>query len=788
MVYSPVPDYKEDLHIAGLKDEVKVYRDSHAIPHIYAKNEHDLYMVTGYLMAQDRLWQMDLFRRITLGRLSEIFGEDFVDTDLVLRSLRINEKSLGIMETLNPDIKKIAQAFADGINQYIEQHSDNLPLEFQILGYEMEPWKLEYSINLIGFMAWNLNTPWHSEVVLYKISNSPNMDEELFEYLIPNIGNQGLVQFPDFKILREIEEEGFQINEIMQEIEISLLDKMKDLTGIAPVFMGSNNWVVSSEKSETGNPILANDMHLGFGIPSIWYQIHQVVDDQLNVTGLALPGSPFVIAGHNENIAWGMTNVMVDDTDFYIEKTNENNQYLYQGEWYDMVVQEEEIKTGSDDSVTRTLYYTNHGPIITDMKEVQTEENIEISMRWIGNEESNELMAVYLLNRAKNWEDFLEAVKNFRSISQNINYADTEGNIGLQCCAGVPIRQNHNGLGIYPGWTGEHEWTGFVPFDELPRSFNPERGYIASANSYIVNDYPYYITYWYDLPFRLTRIVEMLEEKDKLSIQDFKQMHMDIKSVHVEVFKKLFLNELRKVNGFNEVEKKCLEILEQWDENNLTTSSAAAVIYEKTFIKFIENTFKDEMGEELYEEWAKIRYLPNHALRNIIDHDGYYWFDDITTEGEVESFYEIVVKSFKEAIFDLMGSFGCKPEEYQWGKLHTLTLKHPLGEVAILDYIFNFNRGPFPMPGSYHTVFAMNYSFINPFIISWGVSQRHIYNLGDWDISQSLIPVGTSGQPGSDYYADQTELFLNGEYHNDFISRDLIESNAVYQIICSPSN
>jgi len=310
---SAIPDYNTDVKLGGITTEAHILRDSFGIPHIEAQNENDLYVAVGFAMAQDRLWQMDLLRRVTQGRLSEILGKEQVKSDLLLRSLRFEEKSEKILAKSSPEIKAALDAFSAGVNQFMAYHP--LPPEFKILGYHPEPWQPVHSVNLIGYMAWDLSSGWGIELLLEQLKGKVSA-QQLAE-LIPDLVNTKTAVYPDFG------KPGIQVGE-------TLLSASENLDALgAQVFYGSNNWAVSGDKSTNGKPIMANDMHLGLNVPGIWYQMHQRVEGKLNVTGLVLPGQPFVIAGHNDSIAWGMTNVMVDDLDFYAEKLNaDSTKYL----------------------------------------------------------------------------------------------------------------------------------------------------------------------------------------------------------------------------------------------------------------------------------------------------------------------------------------------------------------------------------------------------------------------------------------------------------------------------
>lgn len=756
-----LPDYNTNVELAGITDEVQVYRDAYGIPHIYAQNETDLYRAVGYCMAQDRLWQMDLLRRACTGRLSEIFGKELVETDLLMRSLRMTEKSRMILENASDPMVLACLAFADGVNQYIESHIDRLPPEFIILRYKPEEWLPEHSINLVGYMGWDLRLSWDEEVVLDKIRRSVGDDKA--KELVPDMALHKTTVYPDW--------------------ESTLLSAGRQLRNLGlVVFDGSNNWAVSGKKSENGKPILANDMHLGLNSPGIWYQMHQVVEGAINVTGVVLPGQPFVVAGHNDRIAWGFTNVMVDNVDFYLEKINPENphQYEFTGEWQEMEVRAEEITISGGQTVLEELRFTHRGPIVSRFHDA---EDSAISMRWIGNDYSNELRSVYLVNRAENWDEFQDAMKTFISVSQNTVYADVDGNIGLYCCAGVPVRKDGHTNAIFPGWTDEYDWQGIVPFDELPYSFNPERGYVSSANNRTAGEnYPHYISHWFYPPTRIDRIREMLEEKDKLSVADFKRMHADQKSKLVERIKPTIMTELEKSDDWGDVEKQILEAFSSWD-GVLSRTSLGASVFEKFLCQYTENLLLDEMGDELYADFLDSGLLRDYTIDNTMEAGESLWGDDKNTPDKTETFTDIVQKSFKDTVAFLREKLGNNTDKWQWGKIHQLTLSHPLGSVKVLDWLFGFNSGSYEVGGSGHTVCPYSYPASAPFGVTWGASHRHIYSLADWDESLTIIPTGVSGIPASPHYCDQTQLYVENEYHSDYFSRKLVEKNAKYRMI-----
>lgn len=770
--HKAVPDYNQDINLKNLSEEVIVYRDSLAIPHIIAQNDEDLYRAVGYVMAQDRLWQMDLLRRVTTGRLSEIFGENLIETDLLLRSLRILEKSRLILSKTGPEIVKALEAFSDGVNQYIEQNEKSLPLEFSVLGYKPEKWEPAYSLNIIGYMAWDLaGSTYSSEVIIYKLLEK--FGQEKTQDLLPRFAGRADMVYPDFKLDSQ---------------KLSFTEKLaahqEILKGLgAQIFCGSNNWAVSGAKSVTGMPLFANDMHLGLNAPGIWYQMHHIVEGKMNVTGVVVPGQPLIVSGHNDSIAWGMTNLAVDDIDLYIEKINPNDsdRYMFNGEWKNFDIRKEIIKIKGGGEVEKELRFTHRGPVISGFKNLSD----VITMRWIGNDYSDEMKGVYLLNRANNWEDFKNAISTFKSISQNFVYADVNGNIGLYTGGGVPIRKG-NGYTIMSGETDEYDWKGVVPFEQLPHSYNPESGFVSSANNKTVDDdYPYYIGIYFAQEYRIKRIKELLNQKEKLSIEDFTEIQNDQNSVLVKKLHKDIVEILNKAE-LNDMEEKALEIFTNWD-GEMSAEAAGPAVFESFYLILPKNILIDEMGEDLYYEYYGNSTLLKNFIENLWSNKEMKWCDDITTKDVEEGFDEMVIKSFKDAIAKLAEKMGDTPERWSWGSIHKFTLEHPLGGVKILEKIFNLNRGPYELGGSFHTIRPFSYPFRDPFKVDHGASQRHIYSTANWDLSLSVIPTGTSGVPASDHYCDQTALYINGQYHNDMFSKDLVIRNAKYTMRFIPA-
>ena len=763
---SGLPELNGEKSIAGLTAEVKVIRDERGVPHIYASNEHDLYYMTGYITAQERLWQMDMVRHATQGRLSELFKRDMFDTDIFLRALGMSEKSRLVLEKEDPAILATLQAYTDGVNAWITECGNKLPPEFRVLGYKPEPWTMTDITNIIGFIGWDLaSSNLSNEISNYKLGRK--LGAEKAAELIADWNMVDEVVFPDFRLDEKLTDKALEA--------VSSMDKLEEL-GIVTL-SGSNNWAVSGSRSETGKPILSNDMHLGFNVPGFWMQVHQVIPGKLNVTGVIFPGEPFIIAGHNDRIAWGMTNLSVDDIDLFVETVDSTgNNYLYNGEWLPFRDVEYTLKMTDDSSQTRIIRYTHHGPVISGMQKI---DDAVLSMCWSGYDYSDEISAVYLLNKAGNWDEFRTALSHFRAISQNFAYADVDGNIGLNTGGGVPVRK---GTGLLPrrGDTDEYEWKGYVPFEMLPSSFNPEEGFISSANQRTVDkDYPFFISGEFSMPYRIMRIREMAAEKQVLGIEDFKKMITDNHSAYAKMLTPVILKGAEALSAPDESVKRAIEELKGWDYA-MDAALIAPTLFEFIRMEMARQLLGDEL-DELYG--APLGRQHDFYLFSLMKEGPDEWVDNIDTP-EKENLEAIIARSIGTALDTLTARYGEYGEKWQWGNIHTITLEHPMGGVKILDRLLQLNSKTYGVGGSYHTVEP--YAFRDNFRAHHGASERHIFNTADWDKSLTVIPTGTSGIPGSPFYLSQTETYLNNGFYSEPFSDAAVDAAKKYEIIFKP--
>lgn len=763
---SGLPELNGEKSLSALTAEVKVIRDERGVSHIYASNEHDLYFMTGYITAQERLWQMDMVRHATQGRLSELFKRDMFETDIFLRALGMQEKSRMVLEKEDPEILATLQAYADGVNAWITGCGKKLPPEFRVLGYEPEPWTMVDITNIIGFIGWDLaSSNLSNEISNYKLGMK--LGAEKAAELIADWNLVDEVVFPDFKLDDKLTDKALKA--------VSSMEKLEEL-GIVTL-SGSNNWAVSGSRSETGKPILSNDMHLGFNVPGFWLQVHQVIPGKLNVTGVLFPGEPFIIAGHNDRIAWGMTNLGVDDIDLFVETVDSTgNNYLYNGEWLPFRDVEHTLKMTDDSSQTRVLRYTHHGPVISGMQNI---DDVVLSMCWSGYDYSDEIKAVYLLNRAGNWDEFRTALSHFKSISQNFAYADVDGNIGLNTGGGVPVRK---GTGLLPrrGDTDEYEWKGYVPFELLPSSFNPEEGFISSANQRTVDSsYPFFISGEFSMPYRIMRIREMAGEKQVLGIEDFKRMITDNHSAYAKMLTPVILKGAEALSDPGETERKAIEELRVWNYA-MDASLVAPTLFEFIRMEMAYQLLGDEL-DELYG--AALGRQHDFYLYRLMKEGPDGWVDNVNTPEE-ESLETIIARSISAALDTLTARYGEYGEQWQWGRIHTITLEHPMGGVKILDRVLKLNSDTYGVGGSYHTVEP--YAFRDNFKAHHGASERHIFNTADWDESLTVIPTGTSGIPGSPFYLSQTETYINNGFYSEPFSDAAVEAAKKYEMIFRP--
>lgn len=741
------------VQLNEVKDEVKIYRDEWGIPHIYANSMEDAFFAQGYAHAQDRLFELDLSRRAVRGELSEIFGKDFLDTDKFFLSVGFYRAAGDSEKILTPEGKKYLQSYADGVNAFINENKDNLPLEFTLLGYKPDQWKVADSLAIGKYMSWVLGGNLQTELLL--MAASEQLGEDKARGLFPSYPEDGIRIMDD-----SLKEVGISAEKIKKTLSIIDLTDRGSI-GVPGIGLGSNNWVVSGSKTKSGKPILANDMHLEIKAPSIWYQNHLKVPGKMNITGVIFPGIPGVIVGHNDNIAWGVTNLGPDVQDLYIEKRNPNNpyQFKYMDKWEDAKVYKYNILVKGEEDIPYEVVVTRHGPIISEV--FGQSDTVPLALKWTNLMPTSELDAVMQIDQATDWDSFKKGLENFKAPAQNFVYADIEGNIAYRGNGLIPIRSKGDGLLPVPGWTGEYEWKGYIPYDELPTVMNPKKGYLVTANNKVVgDDYPYFITTEWAPPYRATAITEALANRTDLTLEDVIAVQHNWNNLQARKLTPVLQNALNKAD-LNEYEAQVKNELMKWLNNNPEDmpDQAGPAIYHTLYLYLLKNTFADELGDDLYDKYIAHGNAVNTLDRFLINDSP--WFDNTSTT-EKEDKDKIIVKSFKDMSANLKEKLGDKVSKWRWDQLHTITFDHPLGSQKGLDLIFN--SGPYSVGGSSVTPGAASYPFRDPYDVTSAGPWRYGVDLADMNHGADILFGGSSGHPFSNHYDDQIDKWLNGEY------------------------
>ena len=772
LVRRPWPQVDGTLAVAGLEAPVDVIRDGWGVPHIYAQNEHDLFFAQGYVHAQDRLWQMEFNRRIGNGTLSAALGESTVDADRFLRTVGLRRSAERDWALADDDMCAIIDAYAAGVNAYIETHRDRLPLEFTILGVDPAPW------TPVDILAWgkvmSLNLGGNYEMELLRARIIAELGEGAARQLLPPYDDSAPVIIPP-EALRYSWLDGARFDGL-SALEAVLGDR-------GPTW-GSNNWVVHGSRTATGLPLLADDTHLGLNMPSIWYE-NGLHGGRFNSVGFSFPGVPMVIIGHNDRIAWGVTNLGPDVQDLYIEKLDDlanPTQYEFEGEWHDLQVVPETIEVKDQEPVTLDVLVTHHGPIINDV--IGDLGDAEpMALQWTTLKGSHLFQSVLLINLATNWEQFREALSYWDDPSQNFVYADVDGNIGYQSPGKIPMRvAGHQGLVPVPGWTGVYEWRGFIPFDELPSVFNPPSGFIATANNKVVtDDYPYHLAYEWAAPYRAQRITDLLDADDKVTSEDLRDIQAQTYSLPAETLRPYLLA----IEPEDDLQARALAQLQGWDLYN-EADRAGASVYQVWYWFLLRNTLADELGDDLMEAYGDYSAIHVPMMVGLMAQADSPWFDDVTTP-QVETRNDIVRRSLSDAVVWLSERYGDAPERWEWGRLHSMTFVHqPLGQsgIGLLESLFNTKA--ISARGDNFTVDAASFSFNETFAVVHGVSQRYIADMSDLDRSQTVHTTGQSGQLFHPHREDFIPLWQAVDYHSMPFSKEAVEANAASTLTLVP--
>jgi penicillin amidase len=778
---SSMPVVSGDLTVPGLHGPVDVLRDSAGVPSIYASDEHDLFMAEGYVHAQDRFWQMDFWRHVGAGRLAEMFGASQVDTDKFIRTMGWERVAQQELDQMDPDTLAALQAYADGVNAYLADHQGTaLSLEYGVLkllspSYQPAPWSPINTLTWAKAMAWDLGGNMNGEIeraLLLKTLTREQVDQLYPPYpsdhptIVKDYGPAGAQVSPS--LTNALQQSEPALTELSGQVS-----RLNALLGGGFPGIGSNNWAIAGKKTQTGEPILANDPHLGIQMPSIWYQVELhcrtvSADCRYEVGGYAFAGVPGVVIGHNGHIAWGVTNVGPDVQDLFIEKINPDNpdQYQLDGQWQDMTVVHETIRVAGGDDVDLAVRYTRHGPIIsptyaklenfTDNAGIDLPEPYALALQWTALQPSRVIESVLAFDRANDWQSFRDALRGFNAPSQNFVYADTEGNIGYQMPGDVPIRANGDGWLPSPGWTTDNDWTGMIPFDQLPSAFNPSGGYVATANNAVVgNQYPNFISRDWDYGYRAARIVQLIEAKPTLSLEDVQAIQGD----NLDSAAAVTLPYLFKLQFDDPLVSQALDSLRSWDQQDAMNSAPAAV-FNLFWRQLILSTFSDDLPDGPLPDDSRVVAV----FTNLLPVSDSSWWDDQTTDA-VETRDDTLRSAFILAVDQGQAAMGPDLAKWRWGILHTATfVNQSLGESGVAPIEALFNRGPFEVSGGPSIVNATKWTPDEGFGVTSLPSMRIVNDLSNWDNTRWINTTGASGHAFNAHYVDQVDLWRQIQY------------------------
>ncbi len=744
-----------EIALPGLKEPVEVLRDRWGVPHIYAKNVDDLFLAQGFVVAQDRLFQIDLWRRVAVGETAEILGRQALAGDRFARLLKYRGSLDAEWASYGPDARRITTAFTHGINACIDHLGNRLPIEFQILGLNAKKWQPE---DCLGRM---------SGIVMTR-----NFTNEIPRaQLVAALGAERARQVaPTDPVRAYAPAPGLDLAGI-DEAVLAGYNAATRVLSFRPAEGGSNNWVVDGTLSTSGKPLLASDPHRPINLPSLRYLVHLQAPGW-NVIGSGEPSIPGVAIGHNERVAWGFTIVGTDQADLYVEETNPQDptQYKVGERWQPMqIVREKVTVRGETKPIEVELRYTRHGPVLHQ----DTQRQRAYALKWVGSEPGG---AAYLgclaLDRAGNWQQFREALKAWKAPSENMIYADVDGNIGWVAAALTPVRQGWDGLLPVPGAAGAYEWQGFLPVGELPQTFNPSRHFVATANHKILPpQYPHAISYEWTPSYRFARIQQRLEAKKSFSLEDFKSMQYDSTSLPGQTLARL----VQRVPASDPGLRPYIDLLAGWD-GVLTRESRAGPLYAVWLQELVDEFYRPHVPKEL------LRFVTARSgievMLAALDKPERAWFGDDPVAGRDRLLHQSLVRAVAK-VKTLMGD----SSGWSWGKLHTVTFVHPLASFGSA-YEKAFNLGPLPRPGDGLTPHAATYN--TRFQQVSGASYRHLFDLADWDRGLATSTPGQSGQPGSPHYADLLPLWAEAEYFPLAYSRAKVEEVTRHRLHLKP--
>ena len=787
VVYRPLPQMDGTVRVAGLQKQVTVERDGWGVPHIRASSVQDMVEAEGYVMAQDRLWQMDLLRRAAKGQLSEVLGPATLKIDKNFRTLGFDRAAERDAAQLDGETREIMEAYAHGVNRFIERNINRLPLEFSLLRYKPRPWQPSDTLAISGYMYLTLTNTWEEELARAKVTERVGTEraKELFaegaamdhfvigDPDVPNDGSKGAHAKKGGDDDDNDDDDDMKPDTVLKAqtstTEGNAEDRFVDLTsaldvsspadmgtpvqellpGVRELFrqtaaeirqgLGSNNWVVSGAHTASGKPLLANDTHLELSVPPIWYELHLTAPGW-NVKGFTLPGAPMVVIGHNDKIAWGFTNNGADVQDLYIETFNPavHDEYLVKGAWTKAQTIDEVIKVKGQRDEHFSVVVTRHGPV------VQHDGEKAYALRWTATEPGGLANSYNFLGKAKNWEEFRNTMKKVWGPGQNAVYADVQGNIGYIMAARVPIRKKGRGEVPVPGDSDDYEWTGYVPFEQLPQAFNPESGLIVTANARVVGPgYKPYLTDRWEEPYRTARIYDLLHDKRDLRPEDMLKVQTDTYSYPHVFLSMQLLVAVQTAKPKDPRAQLLIDGLKDW--NGIADANSPEVPFlegvRRATLRLILQPY---LGNETnLFEWRSMSFLQRTLTNRPAN-----WLP-----AEYKNYDQLLAAAADLSVAKMAEvTKSERVKEWPWKRFDSLDMLHPLGRDGLLKKLLSIAGKP--QSGTGYSVRAAN--------PHEGPAMRFVADLADWDQSILLLPAGESGQLGSSHYTDQFSYWYEG--------------------------
>ena len=752
LVVRPLPSIDADERLLGLHERVEVVRDKYGVPHIFATDLHDAFFAQGFVTAQDRLWQMDIYRRAAQGRLAEVLGEPALESDRFMRTLGLGRAARLDLSVISDEGRGAIEAYAEGVNKFLQAHGESLPVEFTILGYRPEPWTVVDTLAVAKLQLYDAAGNYTQE--LLRASIAARLGPEVLSTLLPDASANALAD--DARAWAMV------APEITPGLAGDGPAALANVLGGAGQGLGSNCWALSGSHTASGKPLLAGDPHLPVRNPSIWYEVALDAGD-LHLIGFSIPGVPGVVIGHNDRVAWSFTYAYADTQDLFVERQDPNDlrRYEFEGRMENATFTREVITVkGRADPVVVDVVITRHGPILTP---VLKEQKAQLALRWSALDGTRTVDAVIGMARARNFGEFRAAAALFVGATLSACYADVDGHIGYQLVGRLPDRKAGDGRLPVPGWSGEYEWRGLRPADDNPVLLDPPGGLVLNANNRPVDRATE--TGWegeWDPGFRYAYLRAALAGISGADVARLRSLQNDVTSLPVQRFRATILS----ARAASPLAVAAQALVRDWD-GVLGVDSAAAAVYEAWLVRMCERTFRDKLGPALYEQYLTDG-RPTFALYDLIGSPSSTWFADLAS-GNAGDRDTVASQALEDAVRDLSARLGAAPASWRWGDLHKISFEHPLSAAKPLDLILTI--GPLRRAGDGYSPNNGAYSLLRPFAVRSHSSERQIVDLADVDASLSIIPTGQSGQPFSPHWGDQTQLWANGEYKPMALSR-----------------